>query len=332
MPTPRKALVNLEVTPFYHCSVRCVRRAFLCGEDAESGRSFEHRRGWIRERLLELAALFALDICAYAVMSNHYHLVVRMEPEAAAQWTALEVIHRWHGLFSGTPLSRRFEQGEQLSEAERLVLDGLVILWRSRLTDLSWFMRAMNEQIARRANAEDGCTGRFWEGRFKSQALLDEKAILACMAYVDLNPIRAQLAKTPEESHYTSVRERITTAIAAPTPELPEQQPPHLLPFVGDLRLEMPKGLPFRLADYLELVEFTGRILREGKRGAISHQLPPILQRLGIEQEQWHYLTTRFESPFKGLVGAAHRLKAAYQALGYRRIPGVAACRRCFSA
>jgi len=190
----------------------------------------------------------------------------------------------------------------------------------------------MNEQIARRANAEDGCTGRFWEGRFKSQALLDEKAILACMAYVDLNPIRAQLAKTPEESDYTSVKERISAAIAAPTPEVPEQQPPHLLPFVGDLRLEMPKGLPFRLTDYLELVEFTGRILREDKRGAISHQLPPILQRLGIEQEQWHYLTTRFESPFKGLVGAAHRLKAAYQVLGYRRIPGVAACRRCFSA
>jgi len=127
MPKPRKALVNLEVTPFYHCSVRCVRRAFLCGEDTESGRSFEHRRGWIRERLLELATLFALDICAYAVMSNHYHLVVRMEPEAAAQWTALEVIQRWHGLFSGTPLSRRFEQGEHLSWAEKLVLDGLVI-------------------------------------------------------------------------------------------------------------------------------------------------------------------------------------------------------------
>ncbi len=70
----------------------------------------------------------------------------------------------------------------------------------------------------------------------------------------------------------------------------------------------------------------------ENKRGAISHQLPPILQRLGIEQEQWHYLTTPFESPFKGIVGAAHRLKAAYQALGYRRTPGVAACRRCFSA
>ncbi len=331
MTKPRKALVSLEMTPFYHCSVRCVRRAFLCGEDAESGRSFEHRRGWIRDRLRELATLFALDLCAYAVMSNHYHVVVRMDPEAATQWTALEVIQRWHGLFSGNPLSRRFAQGEVLSKAEWLILDGLVTLWRSRLADLSWFMRAMNEQIARKANAEDGCTGRFWEGRFKSQALLDEKAILACMVYVDLNPIRAQLADTPEESDYTSVKERIAAAIATHTPELPEQQPAHLLPFLGDLRLDMPSGLPYHLMDYLEVVEFTGRILQEGKRGVINHRLPPILQRLGIEQEQWRYLTTRFESLFKGLVGAAHRLKAAYRTLGYRRTPGWGACHSYFS-
>jgi len=146
MPKPRKALVNLEVTPFYHCSVRCVRRAFLCGEDAESGRSFEHRRGWIRERLLELAALFALDLCAYAVMSNPYHLVVRMDPKAAFQWTTLEAIQRWHGLFSGNYLSRRVEQGEHLSRA-LLMVDVRLLLRCFRLQPAESWIKFLMSRI-----------------------------------------------------------------------------------------------------------------------------------------------------------------------------------------
>lgn len=143
--------------------------------------------------------------------------------------------------------------------------------------DISWYMRCLNESIARQANEEDGCTGRFWEGRFKSQALLDEKALAACLAYVDLNPVRAGMAKTPEESDYTSVKERVAKALSNDRKVL---QPKHLLPFVGNPRQQMPKGLPFRLKDYLELIDWTGRVLREDKRGAIPAHLPPLLERL----------------------------------------------------
>ncbi|WP_018233331.1 hypothetical protein [Thioalkalivibrio thiocyanodenitrificans] len=326
MPKPRKALVSLDATPYYHCVSRCVRRAFLCGEDAQSGKSHEHRRQWIEARMKALAAVFAIDLCAYAVMSNHYHVVLHVDRARAEGWGEKEVIRRWRELFTGHPLVQRHLAGETLLQAELALVHELVALWRSRLGDISWFMRCLNESIARGANEEDQCTGRFWEGRFKCQALLDEKALAACLAYVDLNPVRAGMAETPETSHHTSVRERIRAALATGL-----TQPAHLLPFVGNPRQAMPKGLPFRLEDYLELVDWTGRILREDKCGAIPASLPPILERLDIDPRHWVYMTRHFESRFKGLVGAAYRLRAACQALGYRRTPNLAVCRELLS-
>ena len=109
-------------------------------------------------------------------------------------------------------------------------------------------------------------------GRFTSQALLDEAALAACMAYVDLNPIRAKMANTPEESDHTSVQQRLTHAKEG-------KQPKQLLRFAGMPRQIMPKGLPFELKSYLELVELTGRIIREDKRGHIDNMNLPLLER-----------------------------------------------------
>ncbi|MEJ1416495.1 MAG: transposase, partial [Candidatus Sedimenticola sp. (ex Thyasira tokunagai)] len=208
MPKPRKSLISLDATPYYHCVSRCVRRAFLCGTDQLTGRSYEHRRGWIEARLLDLPRYFAIELCAYAVMSNHTHVVLHIDTERAADWSLHEIIERWHGLFSGTLLSQRFLANEPMCRAELALVEELAESWRERLCSVSWFMRCLNETIARQANAEDGCTGRFWEGRFKCQALLDEAALAACMAYVDLNPIRAGMADTPESSEHTSIRRR----------------------------------------------------------------------------------------------------------------------------
>jgi len=323
MPKPRKAQVSLEATPFYHCVSRCVRRAFLCGEDANTGKSYEHRRAWIEARMLSLSKVFALDICAYAVMSNHYHVVLHVDREQAKSWELKEVIERWHQLFAGHPFTHRFLAGDSLLKVEQKLMAELAALWRSRLMDISWYMRCLNESIARQANEEDGCTGRFWEGRFKSQALLDEKALAACMAYVDLNPVRAGMADSPEASDHTSIQRRIAAAKA----ENATEQPGTLLPFVGNPREEIPKGLPFRLADYLELVDWTGRIMRDDKRGAIAENLPPILERLQIDPRYWLYMAQHFESRFKGLVGSAYALKAACESLGYQRTPNLSACR-----
>jgi REP element-mobilizing transposase RayT len=162
MPRPRKSQISLDATPYYHCVSRCVRRAFLCGEDHYTGQSYEHRRGWVEDRLLELTHWFSIDICAFAVMSNHWHGVLHVDIDQAKSWTTQEVIERWHGLFAGNPLSQRFLSGETLCEAELHAVEEKAETWRENLMSVSWFMRCLNEYIARQANAEDNCTGRFW--------------------------------------------------------------------------------------------------------------------------------------------------------------------------
>jgi len=164
----------------------------------------------------------------------------------------------------------------------------------------------------------------WWEGRFKSQALLDEAALVTCLAYVDLNPIRAQMTDSPEGSDYTSIKERIDTAQTEPETAEPAQPKP-LFPFVGYPRQDMPTGLPFRLQDYLDLVDWTGRQIRPDKRGSIDQQTPPILERLNIDAEHWVYNTQHFESQFKGIVGTVLSIKAQCHRLGYQRTPGLAA-------
>jgi len=162
-----------------------------------------------------------------------------------------------------------------LSEVENKAALAIIEEWRGRLADISWFMRCLNEFVARKANKEDSCSGRFWEGRFKSQALLDEDALLTCMAYVDLNPVRAKMTDSVETSEYTSAYERIH-GIAQPQEKPSEyhftKKP--LFGFVDDVHEDNIQGIPFSLLDYIELVDWSGRIIREDKRGAISSQRP----------------------------------------------------------
>jgi hypothetical protein len=274
---------------------------------------------------LKLSTIFAIDIAAYAVMTNHYHVVLHINQHKATHWSERDVIEHWHKLFKGNLFSQKYLSGEPLHKAERIVLDQVIEEWRSRLSSISWFMRCANEPIAREANKEDNVSGRFWEGRFKSQALLDEKALTACMAYVDLNPIRAKMAITPQQSEHTSVQRRIKQA-------LHHRQPKDLYPFAGNPRKDMSEGIPFQLTDYLELVDWTGRILREDKRGAIPDYRPTILQRLNIDTRNWIYLSTSFESPFKNLVGGANNVRAACNELGKQWTHGIRQCEEIFSS
>ncbi|TLU61035.1 transposase [Thalassotalea litorea] len=301
MPTARKQQVCLQATPYYHCISRCVRRAYLCGVDKASNISYEHRRGWIEQRLLFLAQVFCIDVCAYAVMSNHSHLVLHINRKEALQLTDRQVVLRWHQVCKGTEITRQFENNGQVEGYQESTLKSCIDIYRKRLFDVSWFMRLLNEPIARMANAEDDCTGRFWEGRFTSQALLDEAALLACMAYVDLNPIRAGQSKTPESSKYTSIQQRISAAIRG-------KQPQKLMTFDSSSKEQLNCCLPFSVQDYIELVDLTGRSIRDKDSGYIDSHLPNILSRLNISSQNWLNLTTRFETHFKGAVGQCSSL------------------------
>jgi REP element-mobilizing transposase RayT len=297
----RKSQISLLDTPYYHCVSRFVRRAFLCGE--VNGRSFEHSRQWVEDRIHVLSEVFAIDVCAYTVMSNHTHLVLHVAREKADALSTEEMIQRWRKLNKGPLLSQRYitpDLRKDLHETQIKTVELTAEIWRKRLFDISWFMRALNEYIARAANKEDDCTGHFWEGRFKSQALLDESALAAFMAYVDLIPVRAKMANT---------RER-------------------LMLFAGNPRQEMPHGLPFTLPDYLQLVDITSRYIHPNKRGKVEHSLPTILERLNIEHEHWLTLTTQFETCFKLSAGKVIHLEQYAHNQHQQRVQGRQSAKR----
>jgi len=330
MPAPRCRLVSLEATPHYHVVSRCVRRQFLCGKDDLTGRDFSHRRDWIRKRIFELADIFAVDICAYAVMSNHVHLVLTIRQDVALQWDEREVAQRWLKLFGGKPIIKNWLDGQRQSEAQKQAALKLVQTYRKRLFDLSWLMRCLNEPIARMANAEDNVTGRFWEGRFKSQALLDEAALVSLMAYVDLNPIRAGMATTPETSDYTSVQQRVIETQLDDAPEQKKDLPEDLQTAVGKLARFAPESglredgtLPLTLTDYLELVDYTGRAIARGKKGTINDRLPPILERLNARPEGvLEFLSNPQQRRAPNVIGPVDALKDLAQAFGKKFLKG----------
>ena len=322
MTRARSHIVCLEETPYYHVTARCVRRAFLCGVDSHTGRSYEHRRGWIEDRIRVLSSLFSVEICAYAVMSNHYHLVLKLNPNQSLAWSDDEVLNRWTALFRGPLLVQRHLSGDSLSAVESDALKEIANVYRTRLGSLSWFMKCLNEPIARQANAEDGCTGHFWEARFHSQPLKSERALLTVMAYVDLNPIRAGIAKKPEESDYTSIKTRLAgddvQAVAASLQAMLDRgEIRHayvslrlLMPFSDNAsRASAPNVLPMQQLEYFKLVDTTGRILTTGKRGGIDPLLEPIIERLGLSEQQWVAICCDFKKYLRK--GELHLTKAA---------------------
>ena len=312
MGYPRAFTVDPDQPGFYHCISRCVRRAWLCGEDPLSGRCFDHRRDWIERRLISLADSFAVGLFAWAVMSNHTHVVLRIDPRLPERWSDEEVARRW------ARLDRRLEAVDPAHVKTRvrhlLAQPKRIAELRARLGSLSWFMRFLNECIAREANAEDRCTGRFWEGRFKCQALLDDAAVVACMAYVDLNPIRAGIADDLAHSDFTTIQRRLRALSETPS--------------LADLPIEALAGVQssavptLTLRAYINLVDSTGRITRLDKRGAIPREAADTLEAIRGSPNWWAATAHRIEQSFGTAVGIPTTLKRHAESTGRRFLRG----------
>jgi REP element-mobilizing transposase RayT len=207
MPQARELVLPPHAVGTYHVLSRCTRRDFLLGG------KHAHRRAWVAGLLAELLDGFAIDLHAFAIMSNHVHLVLRPRPDLASSWSARQVATR--GLtqipvrsgagLEALPVTRTLT--DRYAENETWIKDH-----RERLSSLTWFMRLFKQRIARRANAEDDCRGHFWESRFLSVPLLDMGAVIGCMAYVDRNPLRAQMVSDPADATFTSIAHRLCAA------------------------------------------------------------------------------------------------------------------------
>ena len=315
-----------------HVWNRCVRKAFLCGVDPETGQDFEHRRKWARERLEHLAAIFAVDCLTFSIMHNHTHQILRSRPDIVEAWDDREVATRWLRI---TPKRDRLGNPMEPTEPEinTLINDPILLgTIRVRLSDVSWWMRYFSHHIACQSNKEDDVRGHFWEARFGSELLESQASILTCMIYVDLNPVRADLASTPEESDYTGAKDRIDdlrihvgTTAGQPTLTLNSSQHsfhdwerldselsgwmcpievdeakdpigPDADP--GGRRASRKGAVAISLTRYLELLDWVGRTIRGDKRGSIPSDLAPILSRLGLTSKSLLGQLYDFGAPF----------------------------------
>ncbi len=305
MTVARKDLVDVSVTRWYHCISKCVRSAFLMADERGND-----RKQWIEKRLQLLAANFSVAVGGFAVMDNHLHVLCRLDPQDALQWSDEEVVRRWIAVYP--PANLAIDDAKIVDywvkhyakDAER------VAVLRKRLADLGWFMKALKEPLSRLCNKADKVKGTFWEARYKSIAILDDEALLATCAYIDLNPVAAGIAEKPETSSHTSIRQRVRhvkskgkldalkaarqgTVAASKAAGNLEQS--HWLVPIEDRR-QLPgkrnaaarEGMvgTFSLGSYVALVEYTGRLFRNGK-ARINAGVKDIFERLGTSEEYW---------------------------------------------
>jgi hypothetical protein len=331
----RAEVFAAEEVAIVHVMNRTVRRCFLLGDDPVTGKNYDHRKAWMEDELQHLALYFGCDLLCYSILSNHFHLILRSRPDVVATWDDAEVARRWMMLCPKRRTSDRQPAEPTPGELQTILSNPATLREiRTRLSDISWWMRLLCQKIGRWANREDGELGKFWQARYRAVRLLDEAAILACAAYVDLNPIRAALAESIETSPYTSAQQRALelqrhtsssqtigsgtvhaqhTAQSSPLRAIAQSLSPVCLsedgsgigPCVhkGGLRASDKGFLRLSTAAYLELLDWTARQLRSDKRGATPASAAPLFERLGIDERSWCELTKNFGRLFNSVAG-----------------------------
>lgn len=300
MTLARRNLVDVSVTPWYHCISRCVRSAFLMADDKGD------RKQWIEDRIKTLTEAFSISVGGFAILDNHLHVLCRLDPKRSKTWSDEEVVRRWIKVFPPKTLNFNDpaivdhwvkQQAKDTKKVER---------WRTRLADLGWFMKSLKEPLARMANKADGTRGTFWEARYKSIAILDKEALMSIAVYIDLNVLAAGFADTPETSKHTSINQRVeharkkgaigrlrkalegTIAGSQATGDLEQD---HWLVPIEDRRQLDPESREgmlstFSLGSYLMLLDYTGRLFRDGK-ASMDAAVKDVFTRLETNVDAW---------------------------------------------
>jgi REP element-mobilizing transposase RayT len=318
----------------------------LLGDKLTNGPDYDQRKDWLLEMLTFLATIFSIDILKYAIMDNHLHLILRNRPDLVQRWSKAKVLRRAMKLFAETFRRRGwYVEPDQPLPKQLLENETLIEVMRDRLSDISWLMKVLQERIARRANQQDGVTGHFWAGRYKSERLLDDAAVLACSMYIDLNWIRAKKADLPEKSRFTSAYDRIRGLLARRRKRKGEgiKADGFLAPLnvSGDYPREDLAEKDLRASDkgifemtleiYLNLLDIVGRMLRTGKRGAIPDHLASILERLGIRTEYFADCVETYDRWARRMVGAENKLRQAAEKIKQKWLQGVSKASHFFT-
>jgi len=323
----RREIVRQGEAGIYHCWARCVRRAWLMGNDPYTGKDYTHRREWVIDRLQLLVRCFAIDVGSFAILSNHLHLVLRANPRLVKRWGDQEVARRWLQVYPGKRVidGRWIEPTQQ--QVEELCRDKAKLKKiRKRLANISWFMASLSEYIARRANHEDKVTGRFWQGRFECRELTNERALLVCGAYVDLNQIRAGEVLTPADCCYSSIGLRLQAG---------QEGVSWLAPLtlsetdLGDQscttgQRASDKGLlPISLDAYVDILTWTAQQTDLPADRPIPAATEQTLENLQIVSAQWLDTVQHFPDRFRRVVGSAAELAQRAASMGRRWLHGV---------
>jgi hypothetical protein len=349
MTIARSKLVDISVSRWYHCISRCVRHAFLLSEGTDSATG--DRKVWIEQRLKELDTIFAVSVGGFSVMDNHLHLLLRLDPNVAENWTSKEIVERWFKLYPPRGTDRKPLPVAKLKELviKRMSDAKWIAQTRDRLSSLSWFMKCLKEPLSRLVNKAEKCTGAFFEGRFKSIAVLDEESLLAVNVYIDLNPVAAGIAMTPESSEHTAVKARVDhvhrqgrtadlqaakqgSVIGSRSSKKLEESL-WLIPIEDRRRLDSKReGMleSVSLGNYLMLVEYTGRLLRNGK-ASISEDVADIFTRLGGSAEAWQARMQRLQGDRlvgRFIAASRERLRVTAERLGVSRLANLTAAAR----
>ncbi len=332
MTYPRSRSISKTEDGRYHLISKTVRDTYLLQSGDDS------RKKWIIEKMVFLANIFYIGTDSYAIMDNHMHIVVETQYKIADKAPDKDIAFRWLYLHP----ERKIKDGESPAPTKKEINSFIsdrkrVKQCREKLRDISCYMQELNQSIARRANKEDGIGGRFWQGRFKSINLAAPGALLKCIMYVELNPVRAKMVDSPELSAFTSCYKRVKAELARE--ELKKK--PNKKKLKEESKLDSwlspifnrgnKRGvLEMTFKEYLELLDWTGRQIREDKRGAIPAHLEPILTRLKLKSEDWVDSFKSFRKDFHTVAAPEEKMREIAEKVEVRWFHGVGASNRHF--